>query len=93
MMKIEFKADPRWFKNKCAEATATVLMTAPIGMKKAIERHKFDAINEPPTVPMDTGWLRDQHETFVEVLGSIIVGILNVPTPRHYAWSLHEGIS
>lgn len=93
MMKLEFKADPRWFKHKAKEAIKIAELAATIGMKKAIERHKFDAINEPPTVPFKTGWLGDQHETSVRVLGSLLIGRLNVPTPRHYAWSLHEGIS
>lgn len=93
MMKLEFKADPRWFKHKAKEAIAIAEMSAVVGMKKAIERHKFDAINEPPTVPFKTGWLRDQHITFVEVLGSFLIGHLKVSTPRGYACSLHEGIS
>ena len=93
MMKIEFKSDPRWFKHKAKEAAGIVKLAAVVGMKKAIERHKFDAINEPPTVPFKTGWLRDQHVTSVEVLGSLLIGNLKVSTPRGYACSLHEGIS
>lgn len=93
MMKLKFKADPRWFKHKAKEAIAIAEMSAVVGMKKAVERHKFDAINEPPTVPFKTGWLRDQHITFVEVLGSFLIGHLKVSTPRGYACSLHEGIS
>jgi hypothetical protein len=74
MMKLKFKADPRWFKHKAKEAIAIAEMSAVVGMKKAIERHKFDAINEPPTVPFKTGWLKDQHVTFVEVSKMIRFG-------------------
>ena len=90
MIKLEFET--RFFIEGMKTITPKTIQGAKLGMQKAVEHYKNDALNKPPAAPRKTGWLAGHHITNVTVLGDIIRGSLSVvDTP--YAVSLHEGIS
>lgn len=90
MIKIKFET--KFFITGMKTITPKTIQGAKLGMQKAVEHYKNDALTKPPACPRKTGWLAEHHVTNVTVLGKLIKGTLSVvDTP--YAPSLHEGIS
>lgn len=91
-MKISVKTDVSEFKQLIVELRAKVPMASVAGVTTAMEALKNDCLEIEPTVPIESGFLRDHHEVLPAVIvGSNIVGTMKVPGP--YAASIHEGIS
>ena len=83
-MKISVKTDISDFKEFIVELHAKVSMASITGITAVMEAE--------PTVPVESGHLRDHHEILPTTkVGSNIVGTMKVPGP--YAASIHEGIS
>ena len=94
MMDIKLKADPRWFARKSKEAEDTAGDAVFEGMWMAMREHLSDCFNVPPTVPIDTGWLKEHHEITVKGFAKKVVGRIEIdPDEVPYAVIIHEGIS
>ena len=94
MMNVIFKADKRWFRRKMQEAIDVVADFAYEAMWKAMREHLNDCLNVPPTVPFDTGWLKENHEITVDGFGKYVRGEVTVDEDKvKYAVIIHEGIS
>ena len=61
------------------------------GMKDALAQFKDDALNQTPTVPFKTGWLKKHHRTKIE-RGRDLIGVLET-YDTDYAATVHSGIS
>lgn len=91
-MKISVKTDVLEFKQLIVELRAKAPMASVAGVTAAMETLKKDCLEIEPTVPVESGFLRDHHEILpTVVVGSNIIGTMKVPGP--YAASIHEGIS
>lgn len=89
---IRFETNTKGFESGMLRMRVAFNNGTKEGMWEAMKRLLDDVLNQPPSCPVDTGYMYDHHEVDVEQKGTQVIGILRVvDTP--YAAAVHEGVT